>query len=76
MAVLKHAEERETRQANTSELRHMCAQTVFSLLDHFTKWTRHRLMVLSMQDASRAKSSASNLGKLLEIFLITYCIIV
>ncbi|KAK2190032.1 hypothetical protein NP493_91g01005 [Ridgeia piscesae] len=52
LAVLQHAREDDTRHGDASDLRHICGQTVFSLLDHLTKWTRHRIKTLSVKTAS------------------------
>ncbi|KAI0215805.1 Serine/threonine-protein kinase ATR [Lamellibrachia satsuma] len=52
LAVLQHAEGQDTRHGCASDLRHICAQTVFTLLDHLTKWTRHRVKTLSIKAAS------------------------
>ncbi len=60
LAVLDHVKEAETRHGGVSDLRHMCAQTVFSLFDHLTKFTRHRARTLSllMQQANKSKTAS------------------
>ena len=60
LAVLKHAKDPDTRHGSASDLAHMSAQTVFSVLDFLIKWTRHRVMTLSQLSSahsSRGKSS-------------------
>ena len=52
LCVLQHARVADTHQGCAPDLRHICAQTVFSLLDHLTKWTRHRIKTLSAQSVS------------------------
>ncbi len=49
LAVLNDVKEKDKRHGSASDLRHMSAQTIFSVLDHLTKWTRHRVMVLSLK---------------------------
>ena len=56
MSVLNQAQEVETRYGSAADLRHMTAQTVFSVLDHLTKWTRHRVMVLTKKAQQAARS--------------------
>ena len=46
LAVLNHIIQGENRHGSVSDLRHMSAQTVFSLLDHLTNFTRHRVVAL------------------------------
>ena len=46
LAVLNHIIQGEKRHGSVSDLRHMSAQTVFSLLDHLTNFTRHRVVAL------------------------------
>ena len=44
--MLNHIIQGEKRHGSVSDLRHMSAQTVFSLLDHLTNFTRHRVVAL------------------------------
>ena len=57
LAVLNHVKELDGRHSSTADLRHMCAQTVFSVLDHLNKWQRHRVSVLSLK-AKQAMAAA------------------
>jgi len=58
-AVLHHVRDSTIRHGSTaSDRSHMCAQTIYSVLDHMTKWTRHRLMVLSIEAQKVPGSSA------------------
>ena len=43
-SVLLDAKEDEVRYGSPSDLRHMSAQTVFSVLDYLTKWLRQYAM--------------------------------
>uniref|UniRef100_A0A672LFP9 Serine/threonine-protein kinase ATR n=1 Tax=Sinocyclocheilus grahami TaxID=75366 RepID=A0A672LFP9_SINGR len=48
MAVLKEGDPRLVRlQENASSLSQLSTQTVFSMLDHLTQWSRHKLQSLS-----------------------------
>ncbi len=48
MAVLKEGDPRLLRlQDNASSLSQLSTQTVFSMLDHLTQWSRHKLQSLS-----------------------------
>ena len=44
--MLNHIIQGEKRHGSVSDLRHMSAQTIFSLLDHLTNFTRHRVVAL------------------------------
>ena len=57
LTVLNDIQEPESRTGQLTDLRHMSAQTVFSLLDHLTRWLRHRQTVLSLQSPSAASST-------------------
>ncbi|XP_013417435.1 serine/threonine-protein kinase ATR-like isoform X2 [Lingula anatina] len=57
LSVLDHVKKPDTRQGSASDFRHMSAQTVFSVLDHLTKWKRHKLQHLA-HSSQRAKSEA------------------
>jgi len=54
LAVLNDIKEPDSRNGPLTDLRHMSAQIVFSLLDHLTRWLRHRQTVLSLQSPSAA----------------------
>ena len=47
MEVLNQAKKADTRHTSTSDLRHMSAQTVFSVLDYLTKWKTHLVRTLT-----------------------------
>ncbi|KAL8622805.1 hypothetical protein ACOMHN_026926 [Nucella lapillus] len=47
MEVVGEAKKAGTRHTSTSDLRHMSAQTVFSVLDYLTKWRTHRIRTLT-----------------------------
>ena len=47
MEVVNQAKKADTRQSSTSDLRHMSAQTIFSVLDYLTKWRTHRILMLT-----------------------------
>ncbi|XP_076443272.1 serine/threonine-protein kinase ATR-like isoform X2 [Babylonia areolata] len=47
MEVIGEAKKADTRHTSTSDLRHMSAQTVFSVLDYLTKWRTHRIRTLT-----------------------------
>ena len=59
LAVLNDIKEPDSRTGQLTDLRHMSAQTVFSLLDHLTRWLRHRQTVLSLQSPSTSSSIPS-----------------
>lgn len=53
MAVLKEGDPRLARlQENASSLSQLSTQTVFSMLDHLTQWSRHKLQSLSTNKRS------------------------
>ncbi|XP_064619014.1 serine/threonine-protein kinase ATR-like [Lineus longissimus] len=47
LEVLSHVKKADTILGSVSDFRHLSAQTVFSVLDHLTKWIRHRIQTLS-----------------------------
>ena len=60
LAVLYDIKEPDSRTSQLTDLRHMSAQTVFSLLDHLTRWLHHRQTVLSLQSPSTASTIPSS----------------
>eukprot|EP00058_Branchiostoma_floridae_P009059 XP_002594547.1 hypothetical protein BRAFLDRAFT_104468 [Branchiostoma floridae] len=58
LAVLKYAEKMEEKGAQ--DFSHMAAQTVFSVLDHLTRWCRHRQLTLSVQRDDGKKGNRSS----------------
>lgn len=53
MAVLKEGDPRLARlQENASSLSQLSTQTVFSMLDHLTQWSRHKLQSMSTNKRS------------------------
>lgn len=62
LAVLNDIKEPNSRTGQLTDLRHMSAQTVFSLLDHLTRWLRHRQTVLSLQSPSTSSTASSGKG--------------
>jgi len=63
LAVLSDIKEPDSRTGQLTDLRHMSAQTVFSLLDHLTRWLRHRQTVLSLQSPSSSSTGTVPSGK-------------
>lgn len=59
LAVLNDIKEPDSRTGQLTDLRHMSAQTVFSLLDHLARWLRHRQAVLLLQSPSTASTIPS-----------------
>ena len=59
LAILNDIKEPDSRTGLLTDLRHMSAQTVFSLLDHLTRWLRHRQTVLALQSPSTASTVPS-----------------
>jgi len=59
LAVLNDVKQQDSRTGQLTDLRHMSAQTVFSLLDHLTRWLRHRQTVLSLQSPSATSTIPS-----------------
>lgn len=63
MAVLNDIKTCDKGGGPPTDLRHMASQTVFSVLDHLTKWTRHRMTEIAVQSgptASNSKTSTSS----------------
>uniref|UniRef100_A0A672LJ32 Serine/threonine-protein kinase ATR n=1 Tax=Sinocyclocheilus grahami TaxID=75366 RepID=A0A672LJ32_SINGR len=61
MAVLKEGDPRLVRlQENASSLSQLSTQTVFSMLDHLTQWSRHKLQSLSTNKSSNLKNASKN----------------
>ncbi|XP_070572431.1 serine/threonine-protein kinase ATR-like isoform X2 [Ptychodera flava] len=54
LAVLTHAEKLDEQQEG--DFCHMSAQTVFSILDHLTQWSRHRLHTLAFGKVKKRSS--------------------
>lgn len=61
LAVLNHLREPDTRQGSSTDLPHMSAQTVFSVLDHLNKCLRQRLQLLLPKN-SAAHRAKCNMG--------------
>uniref|UniRef100_A0A672LJ68 Serine/threonine-protein kinase ATR n=1 Tax=Sinocyclocheilus grahami TaxID=75366 RepID=A0A672LJ68_SINGR len=64
MAVLKEGDPRLVRlQENASSLSQLSTQTVFSMLDHLTQWSRHKLQSASsnLKNASKNKVSSADM---------------
>jgi len=59
LAVLNDTKKPDSRTGQLTDLRHMSAQMVFTLLDHLTRWLRHRQTVLSLQSPSSSSSVPS-----------------
>lgn len=59
LAVLNDIKEPDSHTSQLTDLRHMSAQTVFSVLDHLTRWLRHRQTVLSLQSPSTSSTTSS-----------------
>ena len=59
LTILNDVKEPGSRTGQLTDLRHMSAQTVFSLLDHLTRWLRYRQTVLSLQSPSTASTVPS-----------------
>ncbi len=59
LTVLKHVREIEGKHLSVSDFRHISAQTVFSVLDHLTRFLRHRVSYLSIMAQHAAATSRS-----------------
>jgi len=65
MTVLNDIKTSDTGGGPPTDLRHMASQTVFSVLDHLTKWTRHRMTEIAIQSVptnSTSKTASSVSG--------------
>lgn len=66
MAVLIDIKTSDAGSGPPTDMRHMTSQTVFSVLDHLTKWIRHRITEIAGQllpaGSSSKASSTSNGG--------------
>ena len=73
LAVLNDVKDPETRHGSASDLRHMSAQTVFSVLDHLTKWKREKFSILSVEAANlKARGKTVNFGRLHQSVLLPF----
>lgn len=55
MAVLKHEDPGARRlQDNASDLSQLSTQTVFSMLDHLTQWSREKFQVLQAETSTKS----------------------
>uniref|UniRef100_S4RDY2 Serine/threonine-protein kinase ATR n=1 Tax=Petromyzon marinus TaxID=7757 RepID=S4RDY2_PETMA len=62
LAVLQHDVGQEgSERADASDLSQMSAQTIFSVLDHLTLWSRHKLKSLKTPHGVKSKSKAGML---------------
>lgn len=59
LAVLQHAEKSDNLKG--SEESHLSAQTVFSVLDHFTKWKQQRAQELMSFAKSQSKGGGESI---------------
>ncbi|XP_077988664.1 serine/threonine-protein kinase ATR-like [Glandiceps talaboti] len=55
LSVLTHAEKLDGQEE--ADACHLSAQTVFSIFDHLTRWTRHRLQTLALTRVKKAGSA-------------------
>jgi hypothetical protein len=76
MAVLNDVKTSDVGTGPPNDLRHMASQTVFSVLDHLTKWVRYRLTEIAAQSApasSASKTPAASSGELILIDFWDHC---
>ncbi|RUS83841.1 hypothetical protein EGW08_008382 [Elysia chlorotica] len=58
MTVLQHVQIPESQQASMSNLHHLSAQTVFSVLDYLTMWRSHRMQITTQAASGAVKAAA------------------
>ncbi len=59
LTVLNHVREIDGKYLAVSDFRHISAQTVFSVLDHLTRFLRHRVSTLAIMAQHAAATSRS-----------------
>lgn len=58
MAVVKHDDQHNlSTQDSASDLCQLSTQTVFSMIDHLTQWSRHKFQALNAEKLPQSKSN-------------------